>query len=368
MGKVDGGVMKQVRSSWGAVAAIGGCIALGLVAWQRRHNDDLSGEVALITGGSRGLGFLIARELGRSGCRVAICARNEQELAVARNELQREGIAVLVVRCDVTDPNAVAEMIERVTTHYGRIDLLVNNAGIIQVGPLESLTTAHFEEAMAVIFWGTYYTTQALLPQLLARRHGRIVNITSIGGAVSVPHLLPYSAAKFAATGFSQGLHEEMRNKGIYVTTVAPSTLRTGSHLQAQVTGQHVPEYTWFGLSATVPFISTSAESAARQVVRATKRRATFHYVGWPARIMGRFHGLFPGLTADLLGLVASYGLPNAPDTPTVTKRGLAVDEQLSPRQRRWRHLLMMLGQHAARRHHQYAGETVRDDVLATES
>ncbi len=117
----------------------------------------------------------------------------------------------------------------------------------------------------AVIFWGTYHTTQAVLPQMRKRQYGRIINITSIGGTVSVPHLLPYSAAKFAATGFPQRLREALQDKGVYVTTIAPSTLRTGAHLQAEVTGQHVPEYTWFGLSASLPLISTSAESAAER-------------------------------------------------------------------------------------------------------
>ncbi len=360
--------MQPLRSKWGIATAIGGVIVLGLMTWQRRRTDELRGEVALVTGGSRGLGFLIARELGRSGCRVAICARDGQELAIAQSDLQREGITVLTVRCDVTEPDAVAAMIEHVTAHYGQIDILVNNAGIIQVGPLESMTTTHFKEAMAVIFWGTYNTTQAILPQMYAQHHGRIINITSIGGTVSVPHLLPYSAAKFAATGFSQGLHEELRSKGIYVTTVAPSTLRTGSHLQAEVTGQHVAEYTWFGLSASLPIISTSAESAARQIVRATKRRAAFHYVGWPARIMGRLHGLFPGITADLLSLVVTYGLPSAPknsvtDRPSPTRRGQEIDDQLRPGQRRWRHLLMMLGQRAAHRYHQYVGEAKENTV-----
>jgi NAD(P)-dependent dehydrogenase (short-subunit alcohol dehydrogenase family) len=346
--------MTQNRSLAGAALAAA-CLGLGVIAWQQRQHDDLHGEVALVTGGSRGLGFLIARELGRQGCHVVICARNQRELAVAQADLWREGIEALTIPCDVTDADAVHTMVEAVNAHYGRIDILVNNAGIIQVGPLESMRREHFQTAMATMFWGHYNTVAAVLPQMLARRSGRIVNITSIGGTVSVPHLLPYSTAKFAATGFSQGLHAELRSKGIHVTTVAPSTLRTGSHLQAQVTGDHVAEYTWFALSATVPLVSASAQSAAQQIVDAIKRRAAFHYVGWPARIVGRLHGLFPGLTADLLSLVTAYGLPQAPSRPTSTEQGMTVDAQLSPTQRQWRHLLMTLGQQAAQRYHQYS-------------
>ncbi len=346
--------MQHNRSLAGAALAAA-CLGLGVMAWQQRRHDDLRGEVALVTGGSRGLGFLIARELGHQGCRIVICARDKRGLAAAQAGLWREGIDALTIPCDVTDANAVRAMVEAVTTHYGRLDILVNNAGIIQVGPLENMRREHFQTAMATMFWGHYNTIEAVLPQMLARRFGRIVNITSIGGTVSVPHLLPYSAAKFAATGFSQGLHAELRNKGIHVTTVAPTTLRTGSHLQAQVTGDHIAEYTWFALSATLPLISTSAQSAAAQIVDAIKRRAAFHYIGWPARIAGRLHGLLPGLTAELLGLVTAYGLPQAPPLPTSTQQGMRVEAQLSPTQRRWRHLFMTLGQQAAQRYHQYS-------------
>lgn len=348
--------MPQNRSVVGAALAAT-CVGLGILAWRQQRQADLHGEVALVTGGSRGLGFLIARELGGQGCRVAICARDEQELAIAKADLGREGIDAFAIPCDVTNPDAIRAAVAVVTDHFGRIDILVNNAGIIQVGPFDQMTETHFRQAMAVMFWAHYYMTEAVLPQMVRRGHGRIVNITSIGGVVSVPHLLPYSVAKFAATSFSQGLRAELKRKGIYVTTVAPSTLRTGSHLQAQVTGNHVAEYTWFGLSATLPLISTSAESAAQQVVAAVKRRAAFHYVGWPARIAGRLHGLLPGLTADLLGLVTTYGLPDSPPHPMPTLRGQEVDARLTPAQQRWRHSLMILGQRAAQRYHQFAAD-----------
>lgn len=348
--------MQQNRTFVGAALAAT-CVGLGLLACRQAQQDDLYQEVALVTGGSRGLGFLIARELGRQGCRVAICARNERELAVAQADLAREGIDAFALPCDVTNPDAIRATVARVTAHFGRIDLLVNNAGIIQVGPFDQMTESHFRQAMAVMFWAHYYMTEAVLPQMVRRQHGRIVNITSIGGVVSVPHLLPYSVAKFAATGFSQGLRAELKHKGIYVTTVAPSTLRTGSHLQAQVTGDHMAEYTWFGLSATLPIISTSAAQAAHAIVDAVKRRAAFHYVGWPARVAGRLHGLLPGLTADLLGLVKRYALPDSPAGPMPTLRGRQIDAQLTPAQQRWRHLLMMLGQQAAQRYHQSAAD-----------
>lgn len=351
--------MKRSSSVLRTALLAAGLTWLGAEAVRRSRADDLQGEVALITGGSRGLGFLLARELGRNGCRLAICARDRRELEAARADLAGYGFEVFPVICDVANQGDVEQMVEQVTRHYGRIDILVNNAGIIQVGAVENMTVEDFRRAMDIIFWGTFYPTHAVLPQQLARGRGRIVNITSIGGAISVPHLLPYSAAKFAATGFSQGLSAELRAKGIQVTTVAPSTMRTGSHLQAEFTGQQAKEYAWFGLSATLPGISISAESAAQQIVRAIKQRATMLYVGWSAKLGARVHGLFPGLVTDLLALVIANAMPAPTPYRVEPQRGMAVERQLDPKQRRQLDRLTTLGRQAARQYNQYTGENL---------
>src|SRR5437763_6066124 len=108
-------------------------------------------------------------------------------------------------------------MVDEVAKRFGRIDVLVNNAGIIQVGPVENMTITDFENAMAVMFWGPVYATLATLPYMRQHGDGRIVNITSIGGKVSVPHLVPYSCAKFAAVALSEGLRAELASTGIRV-------------------------------------------------------------------------------------------------------------------------------------------------------
>jgi NAD(P)-dependent dehydrogenase (short-subunit alcohol dehydrogenase family) len=251
------------------------------------------------------LGFLLARELARAGCRVVICARDAAELERARLELEREGAEALAVRCDVSDQGQVEAMVRAATERFGQIDILVNNAGVIQGGPLRSLTLADFEESMAVMFWGVLYPTLAVLPQMLARQRGRIVNVTSIGGRAGVPHLLPYVCAKFAAVGLSETLHAELAGKGITVTTITPGLMRTGSHLNAFYKGQKEKEYAWFAPSASLPFISMDAERAAREIVAAVRQGKAEHTLTLPARLLAGFHGLFPGLTATILGLVA---------------------------------------------------------------
>ncbi|MCE7981504.1 MAG: SDR family oxidoreductase [Caldilinea sp. CFX5] len=355
--------MKRSSSVLKTALLAAGLTWLGLEAARRLREDDLRGEVALITGGSRGLGFLLARELGHNGCRVAICARDRRELEAARADLAAQGIDIFPVVCDVANQGDVEQMISQVTRHYGHIDLLVNNAGIILVGPVENMTAADFHRVMDINFWGAFYPTFAVLPQMLARQRGRIVNITSIGGEISVPHLLPYSAAKFAATGFSQGLSAELRNKGIQVTTVAPSTMRTGSHLQAEFTGQQGKEFSWFSLSATLPGVAVSAESAARQIVQAIKQRATILNIGLPAKIGARMNGLFPGLVTDLLALVIANVMPTPTPQRVEPLRGMAVKEQLPPEQRARLEQATTLGQQAAQQYNQYTGENLDASV-----
>jgi short-subunit dehydrogenase len=180
----------------------------------------------------------------------------------------------------------------------------MNDAGVIQVGPLETMSAKDYRQAMDVHFWGPFHTINAVLPQMKRRGSGRIVNITSIGGRISVPHLLPYSASKFALVGFSEGLRAELAKDGIVVTTVTPGLMRTGSPRNAQFKGQHRAEYAWFAISDSLPGVSMSAERAARQIIEACRHGRSEITLSLPAKIATTIHGLLPGLTADVLGLV----------------------------------------------------------------
>jgi NAD(P)-dependent dehydrogenase (short-subunit alcohol dehydrogenase family) len=192
-------------------------------------------------------------------------------------------------------------MAEEVSTILGPIDVLVNNAGIIKVGPFAEMDTEDFERAMNVMFWGPLYAVQAVLPSMRERRHGRIVNITSIGGKVTIPHLLPYCCAKFAAVALSEGLRTELGPEGISVTTIVPGLLRTGSHLNVELTGEHAAEYAWFAAGATTPLVSISASRAARSIVRAAARGECEKILSVPADLLARFHGIVPGLSGELM-------------------------------------------------------------------
>ncbi len=288
--------------------------AAGALLWGYfRPRMNLAGKVVLITGGSRGFGFAIAQECAKAGARIGICARDEAELNAAKQELGELGSEALTVVCDVTKNEDVQRFISTALSHFGTVDILVNNAGMITVGPLESQTLADYQEAMDVMFWGMVYSTLAILPHMMARHEGWICNITSFGGKVSVPHLVPYGAAKFAAVGFSEGLHAELKKQGISVTTVCPGLMRTGSHVNAWFKGNNQAEYTWFTVGAAIPFFaSIDARRAARKVLSAIRRNRAELIITPQAKLVTMAHGVFPGLTQEVLATLNRL-LPESP-------------------------------------------------------
>ena len=250
-----------------------------------------------------GLGFALAQEFALRGAAIVICGRDQSILREAEAKLSALGAQVMGVRCDISRRAEAESLIQQATERFGRVDVLVNNAGRISVGPLESQTIEDFEKAMETMFWGTVYPTMAVLPQMKGRQDGRIVNITSIGGKVAVPHLLPYSCAKFAAVGFSEGLRAELARDHVRVTTVVPGLMRTGSHSNALFKGDHRKEYGWFSLAATLPVSSMDARRATRRIVNAAARGAAEIILTPQAGLLALAHGVAPRLVSDLMGI-----------------------------------------------------------------
>lgn len=293
------------------LSAVGLFLASKLAERVHRSPVHLQGKVALITGGSRGFGLALAQELGEQGARIALVARDAEELSRAAEQLQSHGIEAATFVSDVTDQPAQAVLISRILEHFGRIDILVNNAGMIKVAPLESLQHSDFEEAMDLMFWAPVNLALAVLPHMQSQGAGHIVNITSIGGKVSIPHLLPYSCAKFAFVGFSNGLSHELDPSKIHVLTVAPGLMRTGSYLNAKFKGLPA-EFAWFGLLGNLPGFSVSAEQAAREVRVALQNRQLDCTISLPAKILSHASALLPEATHSLLQLANEYALPKA--------------------------------------------------------
>jgi NAD(P)-dependent dehydrogenase (short-subunit alcohol dehydrogenase family) len=299
-------------------AAIGGGLlcALGFglsLCTACRERYTFGGRTVLITGGSRGLGLLISRRLAAEGARLALLSRNEQELDRAEAELSALGTVVLPLRCDIRKRDQVEHAVQRAIDHFGRIDVLINNAGIIQVGPLAHMTCEDFEEAMTVHFYGPLYATLAALPHMRRQEAGRIVNVTSIGAKIAVPHMAPYSASKFALLGLSDALRAELRRENILVTTVIPGPMRTGSPPNAQFKGKFKKEFAWFAIADALPLLSVSGERAAESIVEGCRRGSPRVTIGVQTQAAILLNELFPTLSAEIAAL-ANYLLPS-PDS-----------------------------------------------------
>lgn len=283
----------------------------GYLAWRAlRPAYDFRGKTVLITGGSRGLGLLLARELAGRGANLGLCARDPNELDRAATDLRGRGARVVTVAADVTDREQVRRFVAEVRRTLGPADVLVNNAGVIAVGPFEEQRPEDFAESLRVHLWAALYATWEVLPDMRARRAGRIINISSIGGKVAVPHMLPYTTGKFALVGLSNGLRAELAKDGIVVTTVCPGLMRTGSHLHAEFKGRHDEEYAWFALGNAIPGFSMNGERAARQIADACARGDAEVVLTLPAKLAVAVQGIAPTLTANVLALANRHALP----------------------------------------------------------
>ena len=313
----------------GTAATIGAAMLLARALRTKPVPDN---AVVLITGGSRGLGFAIASRfahksaIGKGGnVRLVLSARNRAELEDAQAALiaQHPHLAPEHFYLVVADLSVRAEcerLVREAITHFGRIDVLVNVAGIIQVGPIEVQTPENFERTMRINFFAAANTILAALPHLRNQsplpgwgRRAAIVNIASIGGKVAVPHMLPYTASKFALVGFSEGLHAELRHKGIRVTTVCPGLMRTGGEAHAEFLGDAEAERRWFSLGTKTPIVSVSARHAASRIYSAVSSGRAEITISPQAWVLARKAALFPETMQHASALANRYILPKAP-------------------------------------------------------
>jgi NAD(P)-dependent dehydrogenase (short-subunit alcohol dehydrogenase family) len=286
--------------------ALAGC----LISRATRRTCSFARKVVLITGGSRGLGLALARQLCAEGTRVALLARDPDELARAREELVQAGGDVLTISCDLLEREQIDAAVQEVADHFGGIDVVINNAGIIEIGPFEHMQREDFERAMNLHFWAPFNLIMKAIPHMRRRGGGRIVNIASIGGKMAVPHLAPYCASKFALVGLSDALRAELARDRIHVTTVTPGLMQTGSQGNARFKGDHRAEYTWFSLSTALPFASVKAERAAAQIISACRRGLPSLAIPLAARATILGSALFPNTAGSMMKIINTVLLP----------------------------------------------------------
>ncbi|CAN5722414.1 SDR family oxidoreductase [soil metagenome] len=315
-----------------ALGLVGGALlAMGTRAWLRRQRRiELAGRVVLITGASSGLGFLLAQHAARRGARLVLVARDEDALRAAEPELLGLGAPeVMIAPADITDPEAVRGIVDRVIERFGRLDVLINNAALMLVGPADAMDLDDYRRLMNTNFWGGVYFTLAALPQMRARRFGRIGNVISIGGRVAAPHMLPYTASKHAFAGFTKGLYPELLRDNIFVTGAYPSTIRTGGHTNAWFKGDQQAEYTWFAASDTLPLLSGSADALADRFLESICDGDPEVPVDFKSRFATVTEALLPDWMAELNAIVEKDLLPPAVNLDGPAVQGKDIEGRL---------------------------------------
>lgn len=304
---------------------------LGLVwcFFRRQHAASFYREkVVVVTGGSRGLGLALARVCARRGAHVALLARDPEELAKAKASLERYGTTISSWPCDLTSEDEISQRIREIADFHQRIDVLINNAGEIVVGPALPLDAREFKRLLDLHFWAPFHAVHHVLPHLQRQGGGNIINIASFGGKVPVPHMLSYTASKFALVGFSEGLQAELAPDCIRVTTVCPFIIRTGSHLHAEFKGEARQEFSWFSAGMQTPLTSIGAQRLAGQIADAASLGVAVLVVPWQARLLTAVHGVVPNLFAFANALLARVlPKPKDPSANRILVRGEALVE-----------------------------------------
>jgi NAD(P)-dependent dehydrogenase (short-subunit alcohol dehydrogenase family) len=336
----------------GVALAAGVGVAAAIVAAaaaRRARRIDLQGRVALITGGGRGLGHAIATEFARQGCKLAICGRDAEEIALAAAYLRGHGVEVLGDGCDAADPDQVNGFVQRVIDRFGRIDVLVNNAGQAFIGPAASTRVQHMESSLRNIFWVQYHPTMAVLPHMRWQGFGRIVHISSIGGKMPVPHLAPYVAGKYAVTGWAQTMAAELAAENILVSIITPPPLRDGAALFGHYYGQAEKEFLWFSALSNMPFTSTTARNVARVVADAARHGDAERAVTTFSWLASRAQGVAPNAMSAIFKLYSRL-LPSESGTSSTTQTRLGREVVESSDDRKVR-ALGALSRFEAKRH-----------------
>jgi NAD(P)-dependent dehydrogenase (short-subunit alcohol dehydrogenase family) len=293
---------RTVKKALIAAGALAGIWAAGRLIRQLSYS--FRDKVVVISGGSRGLGLVLARQLAAEGAKLALLARDHDELNRAVAQLGQFNTDVVALVCDVRLREEVDSAIAEIVEYFGRIDVLINNAGVIQVGPIEHMTEEDFEDSLDIHFWAPLYTSMAAIPYMKRQGGGKIVNIASFGGKVAVPHLVPYCAGKFALVGLTEGLCAELRKDHIGVTLVCPWLMRTGSPPNAFFKGQNRKEYAWFSIGGAPPGMSLNVDRAARKILGAVRRGQARLIMGAQAKLLVLGSELMPETAARARAMV----------------------------------------------------------------
>ncbi|BBI35049.1 SDR family NAD(P)-dependent oxidoreductase [Cohnella abietis] len=252
--------------------------------------DKLHNKVVLITGASSGIGALVAKLLAERGAIPILTARSIDKLRELSEAIQGEHA---IFEMDVTSQEQVSQVISQVYSRYGRIDVLLNNAGYGEFLPFTDTSLEHFQEIMDVNYMGTVRCTHAVVPHMLQAGQGHIVNVASIAGKLATAKSTGYSATKHAVLGFTNALRQEMQGKGIRVSAVNPGPIDTPFFDRADPNGTYVSNVRWFMMSA---------DKVARAIVMVIEKGKAELDLPWTASIGVKFMQVFPRVSDTLFG------------------------------------------------------------------
>jgi 3-oxoacyl-[acyl-carrier protein] reductase len=195
--------------------------------FKNKKMESLKGKIALVTGAGKGIGKAIALALAAEGAHVGLIARTEKDLLAVAEEIKAAGVNAVYATADVSNRSEVESAVEKIKIELGAIDILINNAGTGTFGKFLELEPEVWEQQIKINVFGVYYTTRAVLPAMIERKSGDIVNISSTAGKTGAAITSAYSASKFAVFGLTESLMQEVRKHNIRVTAMAPSTVVT---------------------------------------------------------------------------------------------------------------------------------------------
>lgn len=258
---------------------------------------DLNGKVAVVTGASLGIGRAIALRLGRAGCRVAVLARSRDKLEALVAEIKAAGGEAAAFACDLTELEKIPGIFSAVEQQLGPIDILVNNAGVGTFKPLNKMTLSDALAPRDLPLGAALAACHTVVPGMIERRRGHIVNLTSPAGYFPLPNMMPYCAARHAMNGLSLALYEELKDKGVGVSLVCPSKVDT-DYFRA-----NDADLDWFPRIAKLyPMLTPErvGEAVYKAIVK-NKREMLFPFIVW---FFGRFYQTFPRFTYAFFGLL----------------------------------------------------------------
>lgn len=268
--------------------------------------------VAVVTGAGSGIGKELIQQLAQAGYAIAAADINEAQLLevaeVIRESAQQQ---LQTYALDVADEDAFNRFAEKVQQDFGRVDLVINNAGITRVGDFMHTGPEAFKKVMDVNFWGVVYGSRAFLPALLQSR-GTLVNISSLFGIIGVPGQASYCASKFAVRGFTESLRQELKDTGVHVACVHPGGIRTNIARNAELDQKDL-DHEKIIKTMEEKALTMPASKAAGIILRGAERRSKRILIGNDARLIDLFQRLFPSAYDVLLKMFGGGALVDPP-------------------------------------------------------